>query len=65
VIDLNIGMGEEARKFVLQSVGRGVRIEPLKNKRRRLLELYKSQEIEEDLFIQIKDKVLPMESLFT
>ena len=61
---INIGMGEEARKFVLQSVGRGVRIEPLKNKRRRLLELYNAQEIEEDLFNQAKDKVLPMETLF-
>ncbi|MBU4228234.1 DEAD/DEAH box helicase family protein, partial [bacterium] len=61
---INIGMGEEARKFVLQSVGRGVRIEPLKNKRRRLLELYNSQKIEEDLFNQVQDKVLPMESLF-
>ncbi len=61
---INIGMGENARKFILQSVGRGVRIEPLKDKRRRLLELYKSQEIGEDLFNQIKDKALPMESLF-
>jgi len=61
---INIGMGEEARKFVLQSIGRGVRIEPLKNQRRRLLELYNSQEIEEELFNQVKDKVLPLESLF-
>ena len=61
---INIGMGENARKFILQSVGRGVRIEPLKDKRRRLLELYKSQEIGEDVFNQIKDKALPMESLF-
>jgi hypothetical protein len=45
-------------------VGRGVRIEPLKNKRRRLLELYNAQEIEEDLFNPIKDKVLPIEALF-
>lgn len=61
---INIGVGKEARKFVLQSVGRGVRIEPFKNKRRRLLELYNSQEIEEDLFNQVKDRVLPMEALF-
>jgi len=61
---INIGVGQEARKFVLQSVGRGVRIEPFKDKRRRLLELYNSQEIEEDLFNQVKDKVLPMETLF-
>ena len=61
---INIGVGKEARKFVLQSVGRGVRIEPFKNKRKRLLELYNAQEIEEDLFNQVKDRVLPMESLF-
>jgi len=61
---INIGIGQEARKFVLQSVGRGVRIEPFRNKRRRLLELYNAQEIEEDLFNQVKDKVLPIEALF-
>lgn len=33
---INIGTGEDARKFILQSAGRGVRIEPLKNRRRRL-----------------------------
>ncbi len=32
---INIG-GKDAKKFVVQSVGRGVRIEPLKEKRRRL-----------------------------
>ncbi|HAJ33195.1 MAG TPA: restriction endonuclease subunit R [Candidatus Atribacteria bacterium] len=61
---INIGVGQEARKFVLQSVGRGVRIEPFKDKRKRLLELYNAQEIEENLFNQVKDRVLPMESLF-
>jgi len=61
---INIGVGKEARKFVLQSVGRGVRIEPLKNKRRRLLELYNALEIEEDLFNQVQEKVLAMEALF-
>lgn len=32
---INIG-GEEAQKFVLQSIGRGIRIEPLKDQRKRL-----------------------------
>jgi hypothetical protein len=32
---INIG-GKEAKKFVLQSIGRGVRIEPVKGKRKRL-----------------------------
>lgn len=61
---INIGTGTDAKKFILQSVGRGVRIEPLKNKRRRLLPLYNAKELEEDLFHQIKDKVLPIETLF-
>ena len=60
---INIG-GEDAKKFILQSVGRGVRIEPIKNKRKRLLELYNAKEIDENLFNKIKDKVLPIETLF-
>jgi len=61
---INIGMGTDAKKFILQSVGRGVRIEPLRDKRKRLLQLYNAKEVEEDLFRQIKDKVLPIETLF-
>jgi len=61
---INIGMGEDARKFILQSVGRGVRIEPLKNKRKRLLSLHNTKEISEDLFNRVKNKALPIESLF-
>lgn len=61
---INIGVGTDAKKFILQSVGRGVRIEPLRGKRKRLLQLYNAKEVEEDLFRQIKDKVLPLETLF-
>ncbi len=61
---INIGMGEDAKKFILQSVGRGVRIEPLKGKRKRLVELYNAKEVDESLFNQIKDKVIPIETLF-
>ena len=32
---INIGVNEEAKKFVLQSIGRGIRIEPIKNFRKR------------------------------
>ncbi|HRV32321.1 MAG TPA: restriction endonuclease subunit R, partial [Candidatus Paceibacterota bacterium] len=59
-----IGVGSDAKKFVLQSVGRGVRIEPLKGKRKRLLNLFNAQQIEPQLFEQIKNFVLPIESLF-
>lgn len=68
---INIGLGEEARKFILQSVGRGVRIEPLKGKRKRLLELYNAKEIDEETFDDIAEAIsphplysLPIEILF-
>ncbi|MBM3143264.1 MAG: DEAD/DEAH box helicase [Chloroflexi bacterium] len=61
---INIGVGEDARKFILQSTGRGVRIEPTKDKRKRLLFLYNSKEITQDLFNKLKEKVLPVETLF-
>ena len=61
---INIGMGEDAKKFILQSVGRGVRIEPIKNKRKRLLQLYNAGEIDKDLFDLLKYKALPIETLF-
>ena len=61
---INIGMGVNAKKFILQSVGRGVRIEPIKDNRKRLLQVYNANEIDEDLFNKIKNKVLPIETLF-
>jgi len=61
---VNIGVGNDAKKFVLQSVGRGVRIEPLKNKRKRLINLFNTKQVESRLFEKIKDLVLPIESLF-
>lgn len=64
VLFVNIGVGSDAKKFVLQSVGRGVRIEPLKNKRRRLQSLFNAKEIEKEVFEKVKDLILPIESLF-
>ncbi|HHY75447.1 MAG TPA: DEAD/DEAH box helicase family protein [Firmicutes bacterium] len=61
---INIGMGEDARKFILQSVGRGVRIEPVRNKRRRLLPLYNAGEVPRDLFEALKQSAQPLETLF-
>ncbi len=61
---INIGVGEESRKFILQSVGRGIRIEPIKNKRKRLLNLYNAKEIDESLFNSLQNIVLPLETLF-
>lgn len=60
---INIG-GTDAKKFVLQSVGRGVRIEPVEDKRKRLIELYNANEIDDEIFNNIKEKVLAIETLF-
>ncbi len=66
IIYINIGTGTDAKKFILQSVGRGVRIEPLKNQRKRLRELHTSGLLEDlapGVFEQIKDSILPLESV--
>jgi hypothetical protein len=64
VLFVNIGVGSDAKKFVLQSVGRGIRIEPLKNKRKRLGNLVQSREVSQELFQEIRYSILPIESLF-
>ena len=64
ILFINIGKGSDAKKFVLQSIGRGVRIEPLPNKRRRAIRLYNNQEIIRELFEKIKEHIEPLETLF-
>src|SRR3990172_6898227 len=59
-----IGVGKDAKKFVLQSTGRGVRIEPVKHARKRLTELYSAGKISVTIFEKIKDLALPVETLF-
>jgi len=61
---VNIGVGSDAKKFVLQSVGRGVRIEPQKYQRKRLQNLFNEGGINEQLFEKVKNLILPIESLF-
>ena len=57
---INIG-GSDAKKFVVQAVGRGVRIEPLPNERRRLGSLPpQAQSVLQDCV----GKVGPLETLF-
>jgi len=66
ILFINIGIGNDAKKFVLQSVGRGVRIEPLKHQRKRMRDLINAntkQSIEQ-LFDSVKDWILPIESLY-
>ena len=62
ILFINIGVGNEARKFVLQSIGRGVRIEPIKNERKRIL--YIKEKVGEDIFRKIKKFVDSIETLF-
>ena len=64
ILFINIGKGVKAKKFVLQSVGRGVRIEPLLHKRKRAVFLYDNKEINKDVFESINEYVEPIESLF-
>jgi len=64
ILFVNIGVGSDAKKFVLQSVGRGVRIEPQKYRRKRLQNLFNAKEIKEQLFNKVKNLILPIESLF-
>ena len=61
---VNIGVGSDAKKFVLQSVGRGVRIEPQKYQRKRLQNLLNTKVVKEQLFEKVKNLILPIESLF-
>ena len=65
ILFINIGTGTEAKKFVTQSVGRGIRIEPIKNKRKRLKNLYNKKE-DEGLLTKIGGDILvqPLETLF-
>lgn len=64
ILYINIGKGVDARKFVLQSIGRGVRIEPIPNKRKRLLFLYNNKEIDKNEFERIHNNVKFIETLF-
>ena len=61
---INIGIGTDAKKFVLQSVGRGVRIEPVRHKRKRIQKLYNAGEIAENIFNSVIKYVPAPETLF-
>ena len=64
ILYINIGVGSQAKKFVLQSVGRGVRIEPLKNERKRIYNLFSAKKISHNIYQKIKNFSLPLETLF-
>lgn len=60
---INIGTGTDAKKFVLQSIGRGVRVEPLPNKRRRLANLKNAKQIDDKTFQAVKKPSELLETL--
>lgn len=64
ILFVNIGVGTNSRKFVLQSVGRGVRIEPIKNQRRRLQFLKANDKINQERFDNLKDDAKELENLY-
>ena len=64
ILFVNIGVGKDSKKFVLQSVGRGVRIEPEKGKRERLINLFNAGKIDKNIFDQLKSHAHAFESLF-
>jgi len=61
---INIGVGEDARKFILQSIGRGVRIEPIKGERKRLQFLYNAGLVDQDRFRGLEPAAKALETLF-
>ena len=65
MIFINIGTGN-AKKYVTQSIGRGVRIEPIKDKRKRLLPLKRENDIAaKDIYSKLEpEDVLLIETLF-
>src|SRR5439155_492251 len=60
---VNIGMGDDARKFIMQSVGRGVRVQTWNRERRRFTELYESFP-DTALFRKLKDNAVYPETLY-
>jgi superfamily II DNA or RNA helicase len=63
---INIGMGADARKFIIQSIGRGSRIEPIKDKRKRISYLRSAKDSEAEKIVDVVglDIFNPLETLF-
>src|ERR1017187_9638819 len=60
---VNIGVGDDAKKFILQAVGRGVRVQSWNGERRRFEEL--SEQFEDRaLFRVLKPMTVPPETLY-
>ncbi|HOL87202.1 MAG TPA: DEAD/DEAH box helicase family protein [Defluviitoga tunisiensis] len=57
IVFINIGTGDAAKKFVLQSIGRGLRVQPIKNGDRKRLGMMPE-------YSKYKSYILPIETLF-
>lgn len=64
ILFVNIGIGKDSKKFVLQTIGRGVRVEPIKQNKRRLLNLMYNGVIERNGYLEIEQYVATIESLY-
>ena len=66
ILFVNIGVGKDSRKFVLQAVGRGIRIEPIRDKRQRLDQLHAANELQTKpgLYDKVSKQLATLESLF-
>ncbi|MBI4025941.1 MAG: DEAD/DEAH box helicase family protein [Verrucomicrobia bacterium] len=60
---VNIGIGEDAKKFILQSVGRGVRVQSWNRERRRFEELYEGFD-DKALFRKLQKRTVAPETLY-
>ena len=60
---VNIGTGEDAKKFIMQAVGRGVRVQSWNRERRRFAELYESFP-DKALFRKLRDNAVYPETLY-
>jgi hypothetical protein len=60
---VNIGTGEDAKKFILQSVGRGVRVQSWKGERRRFEELFETFD-DKAKFRALRDLTVAPETLY-
>lgn len=60
---INIGVSD-AQKFLLQAIGRGVRLNPLNSHRQRLSYLYTKNLVDEKVYFELKDFIQPLETLF-
>ncbi len=61
---INIGTGTDAKKFVLQAIGRGIRVEPLSNQRKRLDRLVINNQDLKEILEKHRNETKVLETLF-